>query len=357
MQKYGGVSRYYCELTEYLKKIPQVSFNLPVVFSDNVYVKSATFPKPISLFGSDKYYFGKRLLTGVCNKVNLANSIFYLINGDYDLFHPTYYNPYFLNYLKNKPFVLTVYDMIHELYPNYIDANDRTKVNKALLVKRCDKVIAISENTKKDISKLLDFPKKSIDVVHLASNLYPLNQPSFMLPSEYILFVGSRWGYKNFDFFLRSISKILQKYKNLYLLCVGGGEFSPKEVKLIKTLGVYSKVKYHFVSDLELGQVYSNARLFVYPSLYEGFGIPILESFNCNCPVVLSNTSCFHEVAGKAGVYFDPSDELGLYNKVLDLLIDDDLCRRHIKLGQNRAKSFSWAKSASETIKVYKSVL
>ncbi len=133
MQKYGGISRYFYALTQEFQTNRNIISSTAISFSNNHYIKNCDFIK--------HYCFNTTRLTNYLNK---KNSIKQLNKQNFDIFHPTYYDPYFLNYLKNKPFVLTVYDMIHEKFPNMYNSKDKTVKNKALLIKKAAKIIDIS---------------------------------------------------------------------------------------------------------------------------------------------------------------------------------------------------------------------
>jgi len=178
-----------------------------------------------------------------------------------------------------------------------------------------------------------------------------------LFPKNYILFVGKRNGYKNFNIFIESITPLFDDNLDLTVVCVGGGEFNNQELELFEELTIKEKVFQFNLDDNTLAQCYSNALLFVFPSLYEGFGIPILESFSSSCPLVCSNTSSFPEVAEEGAVYFDPSSKESIYNSVKQVLDSKDERDRLIKNGQERLKYFSWEKAVHETNKVYRNIL
>jgi glycosyltransferase involved in cell wall biosynthesis len=170
--------------------------------------------------------------------------------------------------------------------------------------------------------------------------------------------VGARNDYKNFERLLKAFSLISYKHEDLYLLCAGSEKFNQYEVDIITNLGLIKKVTHQpFNNDNVLIELYQNALAFVYPSLYEGFGIPILEAFACNCPVVLSNTSCFPEIAEDAALYFNPENAEDIAQKLEQIIIDSDLRKTLIIKGKTQEKKYSIKRKTEETIKVYKSVL
>jgi len=151
---------------------------------------------------------------------------------------------------------------------------------------------------------------------------------------------------------------VLKKHPDIFLLCAGGGNFNEEEVLLLNTLGIENQVIHqYFDTDNTLFALYQRAIAFVYPSLYEGFGIPILEAFACACPVILSNSSCFPEVAQEAALYFNTGDDEDLSHKLEEIISNSNLRNSLINKGLKRQKAFSTEKKAKETYKVYKSIL
>ena len=371
-QKYGGISRYYYELIKQLDKDNNFSWELGLKCSDNAYLLSSSLFRPNKVLSFNDFCFGfnfkgkSRLYNalegiGLINSLNAnpKTSIKMLQGGKYDVFHPTYYDPYFYKYLNNKPFVLTIYDMIYELYPAQFPAEDPTVMHKRLLAEKADAIIAISENTRQDIIKLYGIDSKKIKVIYLGNSLVGSESDSDVkLPGKYILYIGNRALYKNFKLFVKAIAPLFRQDSNLYLVCGGGNIFSPEEINLFKDLSCENRIIHQQVKeDRTLASLYKNALAFVFPSLYEGFGIPVLESFSCGCPVILSNSSSFPEVALDAAEYFNPEDELSITEAVKKVIYCEDRRNELRSKGFERLKYFSWEKTAAETKKVYESLI
>ncbi len=345
-QEFGGISRYFYELMNGFEKDEDVRFDLSLAYSNNQYIKNRNFR------------FKNRLL----HYLNMRGERKLLLGKDYDVFHPTYFNPYFLEYLGNKPFVLTIYDMVYELFPQIYSRRDKTGAYKKLLAPKATKIIAISENTKRDIIRQFGIKEDKIEVIYLANSLAAGTIEKGKgavsdLPQKYLLFVGNRRVYKNFDLFVESISSLLQDDNGLHLVCAGGGKFTPSEIAGLEKLGIMHKVTQRHFDDNKLAQFYRNALAFIFPSLYEGFGIPILEAFSCGCPVIASNISSLPEIAGNAAAYFDPADTMSISNAVKKVINNDDLRRELRSRGYDRLKGFSWEKTATGTKKLYQSIL
>lgn len=354
-QKYGGISRYFFELIKEFKLIKNIDTDVPLLFSNNHYF-SINYSFILNFFFVKRKFKGKQRIVSLINKLN---TIWYLKNNKIDIFHPTYYDPYFLKYIKNVPYVLTVYDMIHEKFDYMFTTKDTTSKNKRKLVENASKIIAISESTKRDIIEIYNIDESKIEVVYLGNSL-SYNQDGFInidIPKKYILFVGSRRRYKNFDRFVSSISEILINDKELSLLCAGGGKFDADEINSFSELNIADQIFQYDLNDLNLSNFYRYAELFVFPSLYEGFGIPVLEAFACECPLVCSNTSSLPEIAGNAAQYFDPNDEESIREAVGTVLNDKTLRSTLIQKGNERLAFFSWEKTAMQTKEIYRSIL
>lgn len=369
-QKTGGISRYFTELFSHFPN--SVECINSIKFSNNTHlIEREIFPiNPIVDYKAEFLYGfsfrGKGRLLNVAKHYrkkkypnpyneNLKHSIKLLKNQNFDLFHPTFYSDYFLEYIGEKPFVITVHDLTYEIYPEFCVANDWVLLKMKALVEKANHIIAISENTKRDIMQYYHIDEQKISVVYHGVNLPIASQQSKKIEDRYLLFVGARIGYKNFIYFVRSIAKLLLK-ENVKLVCTGT-PFSFEEKELFRHLQIENKVVHYFASDKELFSLYHKAIAFVFPSLYEGFGMPILEAFACDCPVVLSNTSCFPEIASYAALYFNPKNNNEIVEKIDALINNETLRQQLIAKGRERVKFFSWEKAAAETMNIYQSIV
>lgn len=371
-QRIGGVSRYFAEIIRHLPADVEADvsiqytfneylrdMNIPFVWRDQLISYYSFLPK-INFKGKKRlYYFLQERFPEKYPdfyKVNQSRTIEKLEKGDFDIFHPTFFDDYYLDHLNGKPYVLTVHDMIIELYPEFINSPGFIK-RKKKLVDNAAHIIAVSENTKCDIVNVFGTSADKISVTYHASSLVDGGGKPENLPNKYLLYVGDRrLGYKNFKFFIAAIQPILLENKELCIVCTGD-RFTTEENNYFEALGIQDQLKIIFVDDTQMFGLYKSAEMFIYPSYYEGFGIPILEAFQAQCPVVLSNGSCFPEVAGDAGMYFDSKSPEQLRFSVLSLLNNKELRQEIINKGTQRLQNFSWEKSALQTAEIYKEIL
>ncbi|NOQ29772.1 MAG: glycosyltransferase [Helicobacteraceae bacterium] len=352
-QKYGGISRYFHELVKNFRIVKGVKIELSLVFSNNYYISENNKGKYINFFPNKNFRYKNQIIS----YINKIKTIKKLKKQKFDIFHPTFNDPYFLEYIGDKPFVFTVHDMINEKFPEMFPLDSATK-NKKLLCEKASKIIAISQNTKQDIMDIFNIDKSKIDVVYHGNSMHVNNdfKLNINLPDKYILYVGSRDRYKNFEKFIVAIAKILNEEKEASVICGGGGEFTSYELELFYKLKIENRIIQFNVDDDVLAKLYSKATLFIFPSLYEGFGIPILEAFACKCPLACSNTSSLPEIAGDAAKYFDPYSEDSIYNVVKAVYKSDVVQESLIQKGLCRLEYFSWKRTIDETYKVYNSV-
>lgn len=355
-QKIGGISRYFSQLFKQFEEGSLVDYKLPLIYSENIYLKELQKIRSCSFLDGKKFKGSYRLLSFL-HKLNRFSSKCSLSYANFDVFHPTDYNPYFLKYLNGKPFVITIHDMIHEMYAGkFFKVDDISIEHKKLLIQKAAKIITISENTKKDIIKFYGIDDHKINVIYHANSLNVDLVASISVPERFLLFVGARGRYKNFNFFIKSISSILQRDKNLHVICVGGSDFTSEEKSFFVETGIEDKILHYIVSDSQLVYLYKKAIAFVFPSLYEGFGLPILEAFACGCPVVATDCDVFREVGQEAALYFDGRSSDSILQAV-DQIIENKKLRIDLILnGSVREKYFSWKIAAQKTFNIYRSV-
>jgi glycosyltransferase involved in cell wall biosynthesis len=248
--------------------------------------------------------------------------------------------------------------MIHERFPSYFSSGDVSSYNKRKCIEKASHIIAISEATKTDIQYYHNIPPEKITVIYHGFEYTQTVADQYAVDHEpYLLYVGDREGYKNFSTFLLAVAPILKNQPNLKLICAGGGEFRSAERELILRLGIESSLSQCNVDDKELADLYTNAIAFIYPSLSEGFGLPLLEAFKAKCPVIASDIPCFREVGDSALCYFDPYNVNHMSTVIQQVIADKEL-QLSLKIsGEERLSKFSIDDCIDNTIKLYQSLV
>jgi glycosyltransferase involved in cell wall biosynthesis len=251
--------------------------------------------------------------------------------------------------------------MIHELFPQEFPVQDKTPEVKRHAIERADHVICISENTKQDLMRLHGTHASKISVVHLGFDQFVKNEkeplPTCLFTKPLLLYVGSRGGYKNFAGFLKAVATSKKLLNDFDIVAFGGNKFSEKESTFIQSLGfAVNQVKQVSGNDDLLVRYYRLAHAFVYPSLYEGFGIPPLEAMAHRCPIISSNTSSMPEVIGVAAEYFDPNEIEDMRRAIEDVVYSESRLDELRKEGLARLPFFSWGKCTEDTLAVYQSL-
>lgn len=354
-QIYGGVSRYITQLASELARRQQ-DVRVFAPLHVNKYLENLDHANrkgirlPLKIRGTLPLI---RRINGHISKSEMAS-------WGPDIVHETYYTTR-SSAPKNTPLVVTLHDMIHEKFPYHFNANDRTSHIKRIALDRADHVICVSENSREDLLKITSIDRMKTSVVHLGFGrlLEPISDKELLISTHrdrpYILYVGQRNGHKNFGFLLQAFARSTLLRKELDIVAFGGHRFSREENDLINRLGLVKHQIRHCVGDdSKLTDLYRQAAAFVYPSLYEGFGIPPLEAMANDCPVVSSCTSSMPEVIGNAAEFFDPTDHDELIG-ALELTVFSDSRRAElIHAGRKRLMNYSWEKCAAETLAVYK---
>jgi glycosyltransferase involved in cell wall biosynthesis len=276
----------------------------------------------------------------------------------FDVAHPTHYYSYLFTQALERhriPTVLTVWDMTHEVLPDQMPNSARTSAQKRDAVLRADAIICISENTRKDLLERYPLPEERVTVTHLASEIDEGRAfgPERVPEQPYLLYVGHRYPYKNFSRLLEAFAQVAPLRPELRL-CVVGRPFTAAEQREMEAARVAERVEnLGLVGDAHLAKLYRCSLALVYPSLYEGFGIPPLEAMSCGTAVIASHAASIPEVVGDAGVLFDPLSTEGLAEAILRVMDDPQRRDEMIRRGRERAKSFSWDRMAADTCEVY----
>lgn len=351
-QRYGGISRYFANIIKGIKNTSDINYNLGLLFSNNYYLgdfqlKSKSLPSFVPRSKAEKF----TLKSNELYSKRLVNK------NSFDVFHPTYYNSCYLSRLK-KPLVITVHDLIQEKFPEYFWVHDPITYYKRLNIERADKIIAISNATKNELLVHYKVDPAKVSVVYHGVDLEApvVTSPVTNLPKNYLIYVGDRAGYKNFHRFLIAFKQLTARIPDLHVVLTGGGSLGYGDSEFIQRLQLQAKVRHINATDSELNYLYQKALAFVYPSLNEGFGLPILEAFKAGCPTVLSEIECFKEVAADAAVYFEPYNIEDQVHALETVITDSALREKLIKDGAKRLQQFSLVKSVEQTLNVYRSL-
>lgn len=380
LDRFGGVSNSFTKLIANLP--PKIEHQLAIAESENVHlIESGLLPdlKPFSLtadnFITKRNFKGKRRIFNWLNyhiksfpsslHKNQRAAIKALQTGDYDIFHPTYFFDYFLPYLNGKPFVLTVHDMMPEIFSE-MHRYDPQVALKRKLCPLAAHIVVVSEQTKTDLVRILGVPEEKITVIYHGTPKIDLDaiSPVPYVDGDYFLYVGRRGAedksYKNFVPAVREFARFIEitGRRDIKLVCAGL-PLDDDERALLRELKIDGNVISRQVNDTDLTRLYRHAIAFIYPSLYEGFGIPILEAYASKCPVMLNHKSCFPEIAGDAAVYFtlDSTKADLAENMVKVLYMSPDQRKDLIERQSRRSELYSWEKAANRLADVYRKVL
>jgi glycosyltransferase involved in cell wall biosynthesis len=355
MQAYGGVSRYFYETAVHLAALPDTEVALLAFLHVNGYLAGAPRGLVVGRRLSHLPLWTRRALVAA----NRALARRWLARHDVDLVHETYYAERPVA-RRGVPMVVTVFDMIHEKFPDYAPRTARIARLKRAAIGRADHLICISEHTRRDLIAIHGVEPARTSVVTLGFSLQPGRAPDAARPhaEPYILFVGQRGGYKAFDTLLDAYSAAPALQREFLLVAFGDAPFSARERVLMRELGIRpERVRHASGDDSRLAAHYRHASLFVYPSRYEGFGIPPLEAMSFDCPVVCSDAASLPEVAGDAAAMFASGDAQALRAAMERVLGSPAAAAALRDKGRARIGRFSWDACARQTRAIYASVL
>ena len=350
LQLAGGISRYFSEL---IPRINHTGDNKVYAFStpnQNVFVKRIPQNSLIEVSEfTSSYLLDFKKLT---NFNSTSRSIY----------HSTYYGKVNYSHLKKNGFkiITTVYDLILEKFPNEKKSLIPRVNLKRKAIAQADHIICISNSTKSDLENIYKVDSDKISVVHLGVNT-TINSSKVrsykILNENYLLYVGKRDGYKNFLTLLTVFGESKYLQESFKLVLFGGEKLSSIEIELINKYNLSPRIYIpNDDDDTTLQNLYLNATALVYPSLYEGFGLPIIEAMSFGCPVFASNTSSIPEIGGDAVFYFNPYNLEEIKYVLEKTLRQTTLLGSKSLIGYSRAAQFSWDNSAIQTLKVYNNV-
>lgn len=350
-EKNGGISRYFVYLAKKLIE-NKVDIKIISVLHKNKFLKLL----------SKEYYSGIYLsnypLIQLIENLNLSAFNSFNERHSIDIIHDTYYTPGIIK-KKNIKKVITVHDLIHEKFKYFYRNSEELISLKQKAFKDCDHFICVSNNTKKDLIEFYKINSDQITVInHGSDHFFGANpQINFKLSSPFLLYVGKRERYKNFDFFLKVFAKSNKLNQEFKLICFGGGKFNKKEKKMISDLSISEKISQINGDDKLLADHYLQASALIMPSVYEGFGIPLLEAMRFNCPIFCSDIDVFKDICGHNAIYFSPYKEMDLMEKLEKEIFNTTKLKDITSKNFIKSKDYSWDKTCLKTINVYKNLI
>ena len=354
LQDAGGMSRYHYELARHLRARDDLSLDL--------------------LLGGQRSLLQFQELQGARVRVEAWKSrlrpgyLRYAMNalwtaaiapvrGRYDIYHATYqrWEPA----IRHRALVATHHDATQERFPHLFRNAAAIRERKRRLYARAEMVICVSESSRQDLTEIYGVDASRTRVVH--HGITPIGEASAATDAgkerPYVLYVGSRSAYKNFlalvDAFARTDAS-----RAMRLVVAGGGEWTDTERAAIAGAGLADRIELQpRVEEAQLGALYRGATLLVYPSLYEGFGLPPLEAMSAGCPVLVSHRSSLPEICGDAAYYFDPAMKGALEYELSRLLADPVLRSTKVATGRAWVRRYTWETAAAATLEVYREAL
>ncbi len=349
-QKFGGISRSFCSLNEKLNTLPFIDSKIIAPIHINKHLLSSGKKLSNNLYFPYKFRISK--LPTFFDSV--SNQLARIEIGKFkpNLIHETFYNvddPWPATIAR----VTTIQDLIREK----IEISKERMRAKDISLRRAQRIICISQNTKIDLIETFRIDPAIIDVVYLGVDSEFFAREINFTKSNNLLYVGQRNGYKNFNSFITAYANSKFLRENFQVVAFGGGKFSKNELRFFLDLKISRSQLINIQgSDIKLFELYSNTAALIYPSKYEGFGLPIVEAMAAGAMVFCSDTSSMPEAGGKTAFYFDPNSIESIM-EVLESKLSANLdLRKILQDGQNHARHFDWSVAAIETLKTYKKV-
>lgn len=349
IQAYGGISRVFAELASQFTRgdfgVELAPFSAPIVnryILEDESVKQHLQAKQAHNEWTALARYASRLHT----------------HPQAEVVHNTFYLPHGLAPTRGAKRIVTVHDMIPELLPHTRRRLDLLTMKRRYVV-AADHIICVSQAAKSDLLSVYPEVSAPITVVHhgVRPQFAPGAAPLPDLPEQYILMVGNRDQYKDAAVLFRAFALIADDYPNVHLICIGGGSFTKEERGLLAREHIANRVRQDVLSDQRMPGAYGNALAFVFPSRYEGFGLPVLEAMACGAPTVLAQATSLPEVGGDAARYFSVGDAQALAARLAEILARPDEAAQLAERGIERAGQFTWDRAARETAQVYQSTL
>jgi glycosyltransferase involved in cell wall biosynthesis len=364
MQRAGGISRYIISIATELSKTGEIDACIFGGLHRNVHLQETTDNPSLAVHGLHRKDPWR--INSLCASVSRVwrKRLFQKLRREYRtlIYHPSYYELDSFLVSQADATIVTFHDMI----PEWIAAKHPSeKASKLPAVKKhaanlATLILTPSEATKGDVLGSYPELQKPVRVTHLASHL-PIDQgTNHPLPSisgsRYFLTVGNRGDYKRGDAVIKAFVRLVQDHPDLNLIAFGGEELLPEEETILRENGLLGRWHHLQGDDAQLASCYRYATALVYPSEFEGFGLPVLEAMGMGCPVITSRKKSIPEVGGEAVLYADP-DNIPEISAMMKALLDDSEQRsKLINRGLARSREFSWKQTALQTLEAYKTV-
>ena len=349
IQPYGGISRLFAELTRQYVSDPELGVDLDPLQAPIVNRYILDDPELTSRLQVRRARNQWTALAWYFSHVERRRA---------DVVHTTFYLPHGLASVRDTKRVITVYDMIPERMRDTRRRLDLLTL-KRRYIESADHVICISQATQDDLLEVYGSVKAPMSVVHLGvDKRFNPEAPAIAgFPGHYVLFVGHRGQYKDARTLMTAFAAIAQQFPDHQLVFAGGGPFSREEEALLTESNIRHRTMRFDLPDEVMPSAYAQADVFAFPSRFEGFGLPVLEAMACGTPTVLAETTSLPEVGGDAARYFAPGDAMGLAEQLSAVLEDSGEAHRMSVAGRQRAREFSWNRTARLTAEVYRGVL
>ena len=350
IQPFGGISRLFYEKASAFVRDPLLGVSVDPLNSPVINEYLLGDPELAAALGVTRSSGAYMALARYFVRSNRTSAV--------DVVHNTFYLPRGLGGHQGAKRVVTIYDMIPELLPQTRRRMDFL-TEKHKYVQRADQVVCISESTRNDLLRMYPDIHASVTIAYpgVGTQFSPDASEMPGLPEPYVLHVGNRGSYKDGETLFRAFALIAVDFPEVTLFLVGGGPVSKNEREMCVALGVSDRIVQRSIHDSDMPSVYVQALVTVFPSRYEGFGLPAVEALACGCPLVLADTSSLPEVGGEAAHYFPPGDDRALAEILRSLLGSEALRTSMRRVGFEQAAKFTWHRYAEANARAYQAAL
>lgn len=357
LQGHGGITRVFNEIVRYMNTQPDVSTDILLGFSRTKADFSNIVLPPGSVVHLGEGFSQRGAVNYAINEV--LSGLIAPFRGHYDIYHSTYYR--FVRTVRAARTVVTHHDCGPEIFPHLFPNSKKIFQFKRNLFRRADLILCVSNSSRDDLFRFYDVPREKTRIVY--NGVSPMvRRPEgvielqSVISGSFLLYVGSRSPYKNFDELLRvyvesGVHTVHQ------LLVLGGGPPSVEHLSLVQRLGIVDRVRFvPYASPVLLAEAYASAALLVYPSLYEGFGLPPLEAASLGCASLVATNPATLEVCGDGAFFFAPGDRQDFLRMLVVALEDSDGRAMRIQNAKRLLKTYTWEACGRQTLEAYREI-